>query len=290
MPAWSTNPMNDDSLREDRGDPPAGWDRGPARSPTTPLQELDHAFVLLVTGPQPLSVDGRLVGHGLPRRPIPLDELRALLLHPATGRAARDVAWRLLVTRARTHRGKWVVGAAGVALPGLRRAAARLMRGAGWEDVEAELRTAFLEQLHRIDLAEDRVATRLCNAAYVAARAALRDEQAATAGRVEPGVDAALPPMPWGHPDLVLARAVAAGVISAREARVIGTTRLEQVSLTEYATATGSTYLAVQRCRQRGEARLVAALRDGLLSDPTADTIHEATTCLRTDPEYYTSE
>ena len=49
----------------------------------TLLDEIDYRFRLLTAGPEPLAVDGRQLGHGLPRRPIPLPELSAILMHPS---------------------------------------------------------------------------------------------------------------------------------------------------------------------------------------------------------------
>ena len=89
------------------------------------LDAIEYRFRLAHLGPAPLSVDGRQIGHGLPRRRIPLPELSAILMHPSCDFAARDIVWRLLVTKARTGDEKWVVGAVGVAIPGLRHAALR---------------------------------------------------------------------------------------------------------------------------------------------------------------------
>src|SRR5207248_2849452 len=108
-------------------------------------------FRLAGAGPSPLSVDGRRLGHGLPRRRIPLPELASILMHPSTSYPASDEAWRLLVTQARAGQAGWVVGAVGVALPGLRHAAHRLSRTfAG--DAQAEVLTGFLAALPTIDL------------------------------------------------------------------------------------------------------------------------------------------
>jgi hypothetical protein len=75
----------------------------------------------LVCEPAPLTLDGRAVGHGLPARPIPLDALRGLLLHPSVSFETRDAALTWLVGRAQTDGGRWVVGLAGVLLPGIGR-------------------------------------------------------------------------------------------------------------------------------------------------------------------------
>lgn len=244
---------------------------------SAPLDVAEGALRLLTTGPSPLSVDGRRLGHGLPRRPIPLGELSSVLMHPSTSFAARDAAWRLLVGRARTAGPAWVVGAVGVALPGLRMAASRLARVSGGGDAQAELLAGFVDALGRVDLDAPRVCPRLCNAAYIAARAALRVTEAAAAGEPAGGSGSAVPPRPWGHQDLVLARAVSLQVITAEEAGLIGVTRLEETTVSEYADAAGESTWAVYKRRARAEARLVAAIRDGRLSDLDSDVIAEAT-------------
>ena len=243
----------------------------------SPLDTLEISFRLLCTGPQPLAVDGRRFGYGLPRRTIPLVELAAVLHHPSVSYDARHAAWRHLVDRARTGGPAWVVGAAGVALPGLRRAAGRLARAASRADVEADLLAGFLAALRTVDVTRPGICGRLCNAGYVAARAAVRADEAATAGRPNHRPGSVLPPAPYGHPDLVLARAVAAGVITAADAHLVGATRLEDVTVADYADRAGVSRWVIYRRRSLAETRLVAAIRDGRLSDPDGDTIRAAT-------------
>jgi len=88
----------------------------PARSESL-LDAIEYRFRLCGEGPQPLSVDGRQLGHGLPRRLIPLTELSAILMHP---RAARPRRTRpgCTVTNARTDPDRWVVEAVGVGFRG----------------------------------------------------------------------------------------------------------------------------------------------------------------------------
>jgi hypothetical protein len=65
---------------------PANGDHRPSRTGEgRPLEVLDGSFRLLVCEPAPLTLDGRVVGHGLPAQPIPLDVLRSLLLHSSVG-------------------------------------------------------------------------------------------------------------------------------------------------------------------------------------------------------------
>ncbi|MHB1927822.1 MAG: hypothetical protein ACYCUG_00025 [Acidimicrobiales bacterium] len=227
-----------------------------------PLDLLDAAFAALVAGPEPLSLDGAALGHGLPRRAIGLGELKSMLLHPSTGYSAREAAWAELVARARDAGPAWVVGAAGVALPGLRRVAARLVAdypGVDPVEADAEVLTGFLEALAHLDATTGHLPGRLCWAAYRAGRVACRRETAAAARRA-PVVFSAAPPRPWGHPDLVLAEAVAAGVIGSFHAELISATRLGGVYLPALAAELGTDAHSLRRRRQRAEARVVAWL------------------------------
>ena len=250
----------------------------------TLLEEIEDRFRLLCDGPEPLAVDGRLLGHGLPRRLIALPELSAILMHPSCGFAARDDVWRLLVARARTGDASWTVGAVGVALPGLQRAANRLARSY-CGDVQAALVTEFVAALARVNTDGPGVVSRLLGTAQTAARVALRATEPAASGEANFTPRSTLPPPPYGHPDLVLARAVAARVLSAEEAELIGVTYLEDVSVADYADRTGVSRWTVYKRRKAAEARLVEAIRSGALSDPDAEVIAEATLTTAPDPD-----
>jgi predicted DNA-binding protein (UPF0251 family) len=143
--------------------------------------------------------------------------------------------------------------------------------------VQAALLTEFVAALGAVEVDEPKVVSRLLDAATSAARAALRAAEPATAGEGHFAPDSTLPPPPYGHPDLVLARAVAAGVISAEEADLIGTVYLEDVSVAEYADRAGVSRWTVYKRLTAAKDRLVRALACGGLSDPDADTIAEAT-------------
>jgi hypothetical protein len=247
------------------------------------LDEIEYRFRLLAEGPEPLSVDGRQLGHGLPRRLIALPELAAILMHPSCGFEARDAVWRLLVSRARSGDATWTVGAVGVALPGLRNAAHRLSRTHNG-DAQAALVTEFVAVLGTMNLDRPGVVSRLLDAASSAARSALRASEPAASGEANFAPGSALPPPPYGHPDLVLARAVAAGVLSAEDAELIGATHLEDVSVAEYADHLGVSRWTVYKRRKAAETRLVEAIRSGSLSDPDAEVIAEATLTIAPEP------
>ena len=160
---------------------------------------------------------------GCPDRLVPLDELRALLLHPATGARARNKVWAELVRRARSGSPAWVVGLVGVAMPGLRRAAATLSASYRGDpaDLQTEILTGFLAAMRALDPGDlDRVplASRLCWAAWRAGQALAYADARYTAARRDLPDSYDAPYMPWGHPDFVLAAAVARGVLTPAQA------------------------------------------------------------------------
>lgn len=229
----------------------------------SPLDTLDDAFRLLVTGPDPLTLDGAVVGRGLPARAIPLDELRSILLHPSCGFAARDAALAVLVRRAHAGEPAWKVGLAGVLLPGLRRTAGRLARGYPGDtaDLDAEVLVGLLEALDRLDPSRGRVAARLLWAAYRRGDRLRRRELTETCRRSATRPRSLAPPPPWGHPDLVLARAVAEGVVNGEQAELISATRIGDVYLPDLAAELGVKSDTLRHRRRRAERRLLAWLR-----------------------------
>ncbi|MDQ0772877.1 hypothetical protein QF026_001343 [Streptomyces aurantiacus] len=72
----------------------------------------------------------------------------------------------------------------------------------------------------------------------------------------------AAPKPPWGHPDLVLARAVRQSVLTQTEADLIGATRLDETPITNWADRHQMSNEAAYKARQRAERRLVAFLRE----------------------------
>jgi len=223
----------------------------------SPLDTLEQTFAVLVTGPQPLALDGAAIGHGLPRRLIPLDELRVTLLRQSLPYAARDAAMAELVRRAKSSP-EWMVGLAGVLLPGLRCIAGRVARQfpAETADMDAEILASFVEAVHGFDPRGIRIAARLLAIPWNRAKVVGRAE-AAIAGRKVNANNHAAPPRPWGHPDWVLERAVKARVISPKDAELIGATRLGQTDLHSLAATSGVPYGTLRRRRFRAERRLV---------------------------------
>jgi hypothetical protein len=243
---------------------------------TCPLDVLDASFRLLAAGPQPLAVHASRLAAGLPDRPVPVDELRVLLLHPATSAHARNAVWADLVRRARAGGGDpaWTVALCGIALPGLRRAAAALTAGYRGDpaDLQAEVLTGFLAELAALDLDHLEavpLASRLCWAARRAGERLARADAGWNARRRDlAGHDTApAPAAAGGHPDFVLAAAVRHRILTPAQAELIGRSRLEGVPLRVIAAETGTSHTALCNRRKRAETALAAAIAAGLLDD-----------------------
>ena len=234
--------------------------------PSTPLAAAQRAFDLLTRAPAPLAFDCRGIA-GLPPAVLPVDELKRVLIADETPRSVRDTVWRELVIRARRDGPAWVVAAAGIAMPGLRRMAGMLAKG--WHgdavDRDAELLTGFVARLGTVDLDEPRICGRLIDAGARAVKRA-RDRGEDT-GAIRIDTAWSLPPQqPWDHPDWVLARALAAAVIDPDEHLLIASTRLEDAPLQEAADQLGISVLLARAWRRKAERRLATAIADGELS------------------------
>jgi hypothetical protein len=230
-------------------------------------------FALLVAGPDPLSLNGARFP-GLPDRCLPLDEVRDLLLTRQCPETTWDAVWAHLVTRSRTEGATWTVAAVGVALPALTSVAATLTRRCPGDpaDLHAEVLRGFLDGLARVDVARPRIMVRLRWAAYRAGYAAVADALAERS-RTADGFWSQPPHPPWGHPDIVLARLVAEGVLTATEADLIGMTRLESVPISQWAADHDTSDWAAYKTRRRAEMRLADHLRDGMIDADPADTM-----------------
>jgi hypothetical protein len=123
-------------------------------------------------------------------------------------------------------------------------------------DLEAEMLAGLVEAVRGWQDKGDRVAARLIWTAYRKARAFLSNELDYRS-HTAPGLNAA-DPFSEGHPDLVLAEAVGAGVITAAEAELIGATRLEGIPLKALAAELQTPYDALQKRRRRAELDLLA--------------------------------
>lgn len=229
------------------------------------LDIAESTFQLLCRDGGPLRIDGDVIGYGLPSRPITLAELRLVLCHPAIGHPVRDAAWRPLIRLARAHGDAWIIGCVGLALPVLRRMAGRLSRGPGdAADVTADVVVGFTHALRSVNLDRPRLTLQLYRATRMAcARSGAPGGPAPVAPQTFDRFDTVVSGAPAGHPDLLLARAVAQGIISRTDAQVIGVTRLESVPLRAVAEDLAVPYDVLRRRRAAAESRLRAAILNG---------------------------
>ncbi|MCR6488315.1 sigma-70 family RNA polymerase sigma factor [Amycolatopsis sp. OK19-0408] len=224
-------------------------------------------FAWLVTGPEPVSVDGREIAE-LPSRPVPLNELGTLLLAGDCPQTTRDAVWAHLITRARAENGAdggtWTMACVGLALPVLLRVAALVTRRftGDTHDLNAAVLAGFLQGLHEVDLTRPAILAHLYWAARAEGRRALREATAHPIPVDDLEFGSAPPPRQEDHPDLVLAEAVRAGAITTEEAGLISETRVGEVPLADAAHARGVRYKTAQQRRNRAEHRLVAYLNE----------------------------
>jgi hypothetical protein len=244
----------------------------PFERDSLPLDSARTAFTWLVTGPEPLWIDGRFFP-GLPRRRVALDELSTLLRDPQLAMSTVDSAWVHLVTRSRDEGGAWTVACVGLALHALIPIVAKLCRKYADDpsDVHAAVLTGFLSELAHMDLARPWVLWRLRCAALRAGHVFIR-EALDRPTPTDEDFHSSEPTLPWGHEDFVLARAVAEGVITGEQAELIGSTRLEpEYTLTQAAADWGTSYDTLAHVRVRAEQRLVTWLREQAAHDDPGD-------------------
>ncbi|WP_143044115.1 hypothetical protein [Nonomuraea jiangxiensis] len=225
----------------------------------------DRAFTLLVTGPSPLSVDGRSIGHGTPQRPIDLGELKELLLTPQASDELKDAVWAHLVRRSRSDGPAWVIGCVGMAMPGLKNLAARTTQNCPAhviDDIVSEMVTYFVAQLRRIDLDRPNILPRL----LLWARKGALGVRARELASIEICAETPEPVALDTEPFMVLAEAVRCHVITPDEAKLINATRLEGQALRAYAGRLGVPADRLYKRRRAAEARLARAIEEGQVS------------------------
>jgi hypothetical protein len=238
------------------------------RTADTALTTAEKAFELLTCEPAPLVFDARPVP-GMPDTMMPLDQLRRLLVYERYDSDTTDELWRQLAHHAREWGPAWMVGAIGVALPALTHLAAKISRGYARhaDDVDSEVLAGFLQALRTAELDPPRLWLRLCWAAW---RAGIAVVKADDTEELPPDLSSGsrLPSLPYGHPDLLLGRAAAAGLISAEAAELISATRFGDALIEQLAAQQGVTAPVLRMRRRRAERVVAAAVTRGDLSGP----------------------
>ncbi|MFB6393577.1 hypothetical protein [Polymorphospora lycopeni] len=241
--------------------------------PTSALDAAATAFAALTCEPQPMVLDCTIFdpGLGLPAKAIPLPALRDWLLRHPNAYTARDEVWRELIRRARLDGPQWVVAAVGMAMPALRQYAAQLSAVYGGDpaDVDAEILTGFLTALRdHVDLAKPAPHASLCKAAWRAGHHLLRQQQeylpVDDIEHVAAGPRA--PRVPYGHPDLLIRRAVTLGILDPEDEQAYVDVRLGHRAIEPIAAANGVSVDALRMRLSRIDSRIADALTDGLLT------------------------
>lgn len=246
--------------------------------PASPLDAVEAAFAALTGDPDPLSLDlDRLadqVGDDirLPGGVVALPALRRWLLAHPRAYTARDVVWRELVRRARLSGPAWVIAATALAMPALRRYAGHLR--AGWAgdpaDLDAEILTGFLTALRdRVDLARPAPYAALCMAAWRAGHELRRRDgaEALPVENLERVTGPRTPKRPYGHPDLLVRRAVELGIIDPDDEQPYIDVRLGRRAIEPIAARAGLEPDTLRRRVARIDTRIAEALTAGLLTD-----------------------
>ena len=249
--------------------------------PDSPLDAVDAAFATLTCEPEPLSLDLDQLSDplgddsGLPGGVTALPALQRWLLQHPRAYTVRDAVWRELIRRARLDGPAWVIAATALAMPALRRYAGQLH--AGWAgdayDLDAQILTGFLTALRdEVDLARPAPYARLCWAAWRAGHE-LRRRDGAEAIPVEDLEHAAgprTPRRPYGHPDLLVRRAVLLGIVDAEDEQPYIDLRLGRRAVEPIARRLGLSVDTLRRRVERIDQRITGALADGMLTDVTS--------------------
>ncbi|MGS2809282.1 hypothetical protein [Nocardia sp. MW-W600-9] len=245
---------------------------GPGAKPSSPLAVVWAGFDRIAAETMPTEP------HPMPTAPPdPADpvrtwgQLRERLWHPGTPMGEVDAIWVWLLQRVRANDDNAMLVCAGLAAPMLSRTASECVSSnhPARHDIESEILTAFLAHLPRVGLEQPGVWHRLRWGAYRAALAAATSQR--TGATVVGDLDRDLASLGErgqamvsgpGHPETVLADAVAAGVISADAAELIAASRWEGRSLTALAAERGVSLWKLRKQRPRAERALLAWLND----------------------------
>jgi hypothetical protein len=249
--------------------------------PDSILDAVDTAFAALTGEPAPLSLDLDELGlppgdhKHIPAGVIALPALQAWLLKHPRAYKVRDTVWGELIRRARLDGPAWTVAATAMALPALRRYAGQLR--AGWsgdaDDLDAEILTGFLTALRdRVDLARPAPYAGLCKAAWRAGYELRRRDgaEAVPVEDVEHVTGPRTPKRPYGHPDLLVRRAVELGIVDPGDEQAYIDLRLGRRAVEPIAARLGLAVDTLRRRVERIDTRIADALESGLLSEATS--------------------
>ncbi|MEV0093740.1 hypothetical protein [Streptomyces sp. NPDC050738] len=248
--------------------------------PCSPLGAVDAAFLALADPTRPLTLPTALLQSVVEVDVLPVDQVRARLVHPSTRPEVRTRIWREVVRRAQVLGEPWSLVALGMAIPAVRRQLVRLPRPLTvWQlqEVEQEALTALAHAISTADVqaeALDWDLLRACDRAIHRLRRVeqrhhrsevLTDGSAVHLGRLDRRqISVTGTQEHKGGEECdeygVLAAAVDCRVIDVAEAQLIARSRLEGVAMGVLAGERGVSLRQVYRYRTAAEQRLAAHL------------------------------
>jgi len=235
----------------------------------TPFDTLRHAFAALLADPCPLVIPAGELPLPAPARDLSLSAVKKLLLDPSTAGAVKRSVWAAIVRRSQRGQSAWTLAAAGLAYPALAGRVLRVCRASAGDahEIQAEILVEFLTALKDLDVEDPRVTD---VAGWLAWRAlsaskSFRRREARAAGCGAGLPSAVIPLFPAGHPDIVLARAVHAGILTRREAEWISRTCLGEESAAAVAKESGIGVSTFYRARLEAGHKLAEAIESGEL-------------------------
>ncbi|MEV6374811.1 hypothetical protein [Micromonospora musae] len=240
--------------------------------PDSPLDAADAAFAALTSDPDPLSIDLDVFGPevGLPAGVMTLRTVRDWLLAHTDAFRARDVVWVEVIRRARLDGPQWVIAAVGMAMPALRRYTRQLCDGyrSDPDDIEAEILTGFLAALRdHVDLSRPAPYAALCRAGWRAGYKLRRQAgEAIPVEDVEHIIGPRIPQVPYGHPDVLVNRAVRLGILDPGDEQPYIDVRLGRRAIEPIAARMGITSDALRMRLARIDTRIAEALATGVLT------------------------
>ncbi|MEU1627068.1 hypothetical protein ABZ746_17445 [Streptomyces sp. NPDC020096] len=233
----------------------------------SPLSVVDAAFLSLARGIRPLSLPAALLADPLVDRPVPVDQVRARIVHPSCRPEVRERIWSDVASRARREGEPWTTVVCGLAVPGLRRMLARLGKGAHIDrsEIEQEALAGLVAELADVELGDPLLARRLLRAADRAAHQMIRADRPRRVREVTTDLPPITPALPsagsCGDEYTVLWQAVRDQIVTPDDADLIARTRLDLASVDAIAMERGVSRRTIFRQRAAAEKSLGEALR-----------------------------
>jgi hypothetical protein len=191
------------------------------------LDLTEDQFCALSRRRVPVAIDGGRISGDLPAQHVGLEDLRVIMLKRRTSDQLKDAVWSHLVRMSRTQPDPWVIAAAGMMLPGLKKIAARMRGCYPYDacDLDSEIFAAFLDELGRLDPDQPAPHKRLYLAACRRGDQLCRRETRRASRFVQ--LPDGLADHRAGNPDIALARAMLDGVVTARQAALVSRVHLD---------------------------------------------------------------